>query len=386
MPDAKPKIEGYSGLTNVEPSLPTHVYLDQAHFDKELRRIWYRNWIYVCRTSELDGPRAYRVFDLGSQQILIVRNPDGALRAFHNTCRHRGSALLQDSAGRLPGPMITCPYHSWTYDLDGRLKGTPTHYEQTDFDPADYSLYDVGIADWHGFIFIHLDPENAQTIDSCFSNAHLLDNWPMSELEIGHVFRKTLHCNWKLFWENFSECLHCPNVHPALSRIVPLYKQKLMEVQDDPEWEEHQRTGDSRFKPGLAEGAETWSTDGAACAAYFPNLTPDEIAAGHSYCESRPSAFIVGHVDYVRTVRVLPIAPEETELQAEWLFQKGTLADPDFDVEALASFAELVIEQDCAVTEINQKGLHSIRHEQGVLMAEEYDVHAFHDWVNRHLD
>lgn len=386
MPESKPQIEGYSGLTKSQPTLPSAAYLDPDHFEKELRRIWYRNWIYVCRTSELDGPRAYRVFDLGSQQILIVRNQDNQLRAFHNTCRHRGSSLIQDSAGCLPVARITCPYHLFAYDLDGRLKNTPTHYQQADFDPADYSLYDVGIEDWQGFIFIHLDPENAQPLESSFSDAHILDNWNLSDLAVGHVFEKTLRCNWKVFWENFMECLHCPNIHPSLSRIVPLYKENLMEVHDDPDWEEHQRSGDPRFKSGLAEGAETWSMDGSACAPYFPNLTPDEIAAGHTYCETHPSAFVVGHVDYVRTVRVLPIGPEETKLRAEWLFQEETLSDPDFDVEAAASFAKLVIEEDGAAAEMNQKGLRSIRHHQGVLMAEEYDVHAFHNWVNRQLD
>lgn len=386
MSKTKPQIEGYNGLTRVEPTLPTRAYLDQDHFETELLKIWYRNWIYVCRSSELDSPRAYRVFELGSQRILIVRNQDHRLRAFHNTCRHRGSSLVQDSGGCLPVARITCPYHLFAYDLDGKLKNTPTHYQQEGFDPADYSLYDVAIEDWQGFIFIHLDPENAQPIESSFSDANILNNWSMNDLVLGHVFEKTLRCNWKVFWENFSECLHCPNIHPKLSRLVPLYKQNLMEVQDDPNWEEHQRTGDPRFKAGLSTGAETWSEDGTACADYFPNLTPEEIAAGHTYCETRPSAFIVGHVDYVRTVRVLPIGPEQTSLRAEWLFQKKTLDDPKFDLEALVSFAKLVIEEDGAVAEINQRGLHSIRHEQGVLMAEEYEVHAFHKWVKQQIE
>ena len=385
MADTDHKIEGYSGLTRVEPSLPTHFYLDAEHYEKELRRIWYRNWIYVCRASELDGPRAFRVFDLGSQQILILRGGDGQLKAFHNTCRHRGSVLVQECEGRLRSPMITCPYHSWAYDLEGRLQRTPTRREQDDFDKGDYPLYDVAVRDWNGFLFIHLDPDPGQTLEESFDDAHLLDNWHLAELEVGHTYCKTLECNWKVFWENFNECLHCPNIHPKLSQIVPLYKQYFMEVGDDPDWEEHQRERDPLYKAGLAEGKETWSADGAARAEYFPDLSPEEIERGHNYCETPPSAFIVGHVDYVRAVRILPLGPERTEVHAQWLFRKETLADPGFDAAELARFAEGVIDEDGAASELNQKGLHSIRHERGTLMAEEYSVHAFQAWVRGQL-
>jgi Rieske 2Fe-2S family protein len=381
----KQEIEGYKGLTRVEASLPTHFYLDAEHYEKELRRIWYRNWVYVCRASELDGPRAYRLFDLGSQQILILRGGDGQLRAFHNTCRHRGSVLVQEEEGRLRSPLIICPYHSWAYDLEGRLQRTPTRREQDDFDKADYPLYDIAVRDWNGFLFIHLDPNPAQSLEESFDDAHLLDNWHLGELEVGHTYRKTLECNWKVFWENFNECLHCPNIHPVLSQIVPLYKQYFMEVGDDPDWEVHQREGNPLYKAGLAEGKETWSTDGAARAEYFPDLTPEEIERGHNYCETLPSVFIVGHVDYVRAVRILPLGPERTEIHAQWLFRKETLADPAFDPAELARFAEGVIDEDGAASELNQKGLHSIRHEHGTLLAEEYSVYAFQAWVRGEL-
>ncbi len=378
--------EGYNGLTKTEPTLPTHYYLDADHYEKELRRVWYRNWIYVCRADELEGPRAYRVFDIGSQQVLVVRDQEGQLQAFHNTCRHRGSALIQDEAGRLPGSMITCPYHCWAYDLKGKLQRLSGSSPPADFDKGDYSLYDVGIQQWNGFVFVHLDPENAEPLEAGFSDAHILDNWHLTDLVVGHSVRKVIECNWKVFWENFSECLHCPHVHPELSRTVPLYKQYLMEVRDDPEWEAHQEAGDPLYKPGLAEGKESWTTDGLACGAYFPDLGPEEIERGHTYCESLPSAFVVGHVDYARAVRILPLGPERTELQAQWLFRRETLAEPGFDARKVAAFAERVIAEDGAIAEINQKGLRSIRHERGALMAEEYAVRDFHAWLNRQLD
>jgi len=385
MARAKQENEDYNRLTKVEPSLPTRFYLDPDHYEQELQRIWYRNWIYVCRASELDGPRAFRVFDLGSQQILLLRDESGELQAFHNTCRHRGSALMQESEGRLRGSRITCPYHCWAYDFQGRLQRTPTRREQDDFDKSDYSLYGVAVADWNGFLFIHLDPENAAPLGECFDDSHLLDNWHLAELEVGHTHTQTIECNWKVFWENFNECLHCPHIHPTLSQLVPLYRQYFMEVRDDPQWQAHQREGNPLYKPGLAEGKETWSADGAPCAEYFPDLSKQEIERGHTYCEIVPSAYVVGHVDYARSVRVLPLGPERTEIQAQWLFRPEVLADPAFDPVEVANFAKQVIEEDAAVSEINQRGMRSIRHESGTLMAEEYAVHAFQNWVRRQL-
>ncbi|MAI81109.1 MAG: ring-hydroxylating oxygenase subunit alpha [Deltaproteobacteria bacterium] len=386
MPDTDQPIAGYNGLTHVEPTLPTHFYLDEDHYEQELRQIWYRNWLYVCRASDLVGPRAFRVFEIGSQQILILRDEENELRAFHNTCRHRGSILAQESQGRFRSSMIICPYHAWGYDLCGNLKKTPTRHPQPDFHKEDYSLYGVGIRDWNGFIFIHLDEANAQPLEDSFNDANVLNHWDLSELQIGHSHHKQLDCNWKVFWENFNECLHCPNIHPELSRIVPLYKQYFMEVNDDPKWEEHQKSGDLLYKAGLSQGNETWSTTGEACTEYFPNLTQEEIKNGHTYCETLPSAFIVGHVDYVRVLRVLPIGPERTDIFTQWLFRKETLEDASFSANAVTEFGEKVIEQDGFVAELNQKGLHSIRHKQGTLMAEEYSVHDFHQWVKRQLD
>jgi Rieske 2Fe-2S family protein len=385
MSDEERNIAGYNGLTRVEPTLPSEFYFDGDHYERELRKIWYRNWLYVCRASELRGPRAFRVFEIGSQEILILRDQNEELRAFHNTCRHRGSVLVREPKGRLPGSKITCPYHCWAYDLQGKLQRTPTPSEQGDFDKADYSLYDVAVRDWNGFVFIHLEPENARPLEESFNGSHLLDNWPLADLALGHTYEKILHCNWKVFWENFNECLHCPSVHKELSEVVPLYKQHLMEVQDDPEWEAHQRSGDKRYKQGLAEGKETWSKNGSACAAYFPDLNEEEIARGHTYCETVPSGFIVGHVDYVRVLRLRPLGPETTEIHVQWFFREESLADPAFDASGVVEFGQRVIDEDGAVSEINQKGLRSIRHKHGALMAEEYAVHDFHVWVLEQL-
>ncbi len=373
---------GYNGLIQSEQTLPADSYLTAEAFQRDLETIWYRQWLYVCRSEELVENRSYKIQAIGDQEIVVLRDDEGELQAFHNTCRHRGSILFTEPCGKLRGQSITCPYHAWTYSLQGELKRAPTRFQQEDFDPADKSLFRVNVRDWRGFIFINLDcddaPELEQAMD-CDGKAHT--RWPLEQLRVGHSFSKEMNCNWKVFWENFSECLHCPGVHPELSKLVPLYKRSLMETKDDPQWQSHSESGDPRYKAGLVEGADSWTLDGEAVDEVFPALTEEDIARGHTYETLWPTMFLVAHVDYVRIVRLVPLGPEKTEVSAQWLFRPETLARADFDPAKVASFAEMVLEQDGMASELNQRGLRSIRYQQGSLMAEEYEVHAFQNWV-----
>ena len=374
--------QGYSGLIKPEPTLPSRSYFEAEAFGRDLSTIWHRNWIYVCRSAELAQPLSFKTFRLGSQEVLIVRDELGALNAFHNTCRHRGSQLCTQAQGRLKTRLITCPYHAWSYSLRGDLVRAPSKVLPEGFDRKDYPLYRVALSEWRGFVFINLDADPVGTPASTFDPASgNLSNWPLEELVPGHRFTKLMDCNWKVFWENFNECLHCPGVHKHLSQLVPIYGRGLMARHDDPEWERHADNDAPEFSGSLRNGAETWSADGRAHGPKFPKLTAAEQAAGQIYATHLPSMFVVGHVDYVRTVSLRPIGPEQTELTAEWLFSPDALASDSFDLDNIVSFGIEVLEEDAAVCELNQRGLHSSRHEAGVLMPEEYDIKRFHDWV-----
>src|SRR5215470_3163665 len=140
--------ESYTGLRQLEEGLPSQYYHDPAHHERELRAVWYRNWVYLCRASTLPAPQSFRTFTVGSQTILVVRDEAGTLRAFHNTCRHRGSALCAETEGQLRSKYITCPYHGWSYDLRGQLAVVPALGMSDDFDRRNFPLYDVALAEW----------------------------------------------------------------------------------------------------------------------------------------------------------------------------------------------------------------------------------------------
>jgi Rieske 2Fe-2S family protein len=375
----------YNGLTEHTEGLPAEAYFDVRQYERELQRVWYRNWVYVGRSSEVAGARAFRSFELGDQKILLVRDERLVLQGFYNTCRHRGAALCREPEGRLPSGNIICPYHAWVYNLQGDLLRTSSKAHASGFDVADFPLYRISVKEWRGFIFVALT-ERPPSFDKLFDlPLNRLDAWPLEELSVGHVLTKTMQCNWKIFWENYNECLHCPGVHPRLSQLVPIYGRGLLEERDDPQWRAHAADPDPKFKGGLRDGAATWSLDGKTTGIPFPDLSEADRKAGYLYMTAVPSVFLVGHVDYVRVVRLLPLGPERTELRIEYLFSPQSLADPQFDVRNAVDFTNLVMTEDAQVCELNQLGLRARPHVRGVVMPEEYVVRQFHQWLHAEL-
>ena len=185
------------------------------------------------------------------------------------------------------------------------------------------------------------------------------ENWPMDELVVGHTWNRVLQCNWKVFWENFNECLHCPNIHPELCDLVPIFGRRISYFRDHARWQEFEDRTDPQYTGGLRPGAHTWSGSGNPAPVRFSGLGEEEIQRGQSYFVSLPSVFIAAHVDYMRTVRILPIGPEETEISVEWLFLPEVLEQDNFDMADITDFTKMVMEQDARISEINQQGLHS---------------------------
>ncbi len=374
----------FNGLTCAQPSLPAKWYRDPDHFQAELRNIFARNWIYLCRSETLADPQHYRSFTVAGQPVLLVRDQEGQLQGYFNTCRHRGSILCTARQGVLDKPLITCPYHQWVYDLTGRLKATGPMRRVAGFDRDDHPLLPVQVAEWGGFVFVNLDPD-ATGFEALYgAETAFVDNWPLSDLRVGHSYTKQLNCNWKIFWENFNECLHCPNIHPELSQLVPIYGRAIMARRDDPDW--HERANDTapHISGGLRDGAQTWSMDGQA-QGRLPGLTDEDLITGQRYVTLVPSVFIAHHADYVRSVQITPLSAERMELSVDWLFHPEMMSAPDFDMKQITDFATIVLDQDGAASELNQAGLASSAFEQGVLMQEEYEVFLFQDWVREQM-
>ncbi|MGQ0564461.1 MAG: aromatic ring-hydroxylating oxygenase subunit alpha [Gemmobacter sp.] len=360
-------------LDHCPPGLPRDAYLSHEWFAHEMRAIWAREWVCVGRLGDL-APGTIRPLTLAGSPVIVCRTPDGAVSAYHNTCRHRGAELCA-AEGRM-GRLITCPYHAWAYAADGgRLVATGPATPTPDFVRDDHGLYPVASTLWNGFLFLSLNPDPGPLTPDLGLSA--LDNWPMDTLVTGHRVTRNLACNWKVFWENYNECLHCPGIHPELIDMVPVYGRGVMSPEETTGW-----TAQGNLKPG----ARTWSTDGQPCGPEFPDLTQAQRDAGHAFVTLYPTMYVVAHVDYIRAVRLEPTGPETTRLTAEWLFAPETLAQPGFDAGQVAAFATLVLDQDGAAAEMNQRGLRSPAYTSATLMPQEFDIARFHRWVTDRLE
>lgn len=364
-------------LDHCPATLPAVAYYDADHFAREQKMIWARNWVYAGRANDM-AAMSMRRLSVAGENLILVRDAEGAFTCFHNTCRHRGAELCAAPEKRLKSKLIACPYHGWTYDLKGQLVRTPFVSITPDFKKEEQGLFQVAVKEWNGFVFVCLadDPPDFDSVPG----AGRLDNWPMRDLVTGHVMIKEIACNWKIFWENYNECLHCPGIHPELSAMVPVYGRGYMAANEAPDW-----TPDTPLPTHqLKDGAGTWSMTGELCAPPFPRLTPEELAAGSHFVTLLPTIYVVAHADFVRAVSLTPLGPERTELRAEFLFAPETLAAPGFDPKPVVDFATMVMMQDGAACEMNQRGLHSSRYSHGTLMPQEFEVHRFHEWIRRH--
>jgi Rieske 2Fe-2S family protein len=360
-------------MDHCPPTLPARAYHDAAWFRQEERTIWARNWVAAGRLNDL-APGRMKKLRVGGASVILCRAPDGALSAFHNLCRHRGAELCAGDEAPV-GKLIRCPYHAWSYAVeDGRLVAVGHARPTADFRKEDHGLLPVRTEVWNGFVFVNLaeDPGPLQPD----LGRDILQNWPMAGLITGHRMVKDMACNWKVFWENYNECLHCPGIHPELCEMVPLYATGVMAANEAPGW-----TPADPARPNLREGAVSWTPDGQACGPEFADLTAAERQGGYTFVTLYPTMFIVAHVDHVRAVTLEPTGPESTRLTAEWYFPQATLDQPEFDVAGVAAFAGIVMAQDAAACELNQRGLRSPAWRQGTLMPEEYAIHDFHKWV-----
>ena len=359
-------------LDHCPATLPRAAYLDPDWYGREMASIWSQNWVMVGRLADL-APGTIRPVTVGPASVLVARDPSGAVSAFHNVCRHRGSELC--AAEKPVARLITCPYHAWSYAAsDGRLLSTAFATPTGDFHKKDNGLLPVSHAVWNGFLFLNLTT-NPGPLRPDLGLASL-SNWPMENLITGHRHERILACNWKVFWENYNECLHCPGIHPELCDLVPLYGKGIMSATEAQDW-----TPEKPRKPNLKPGAASWTMTGAPCGPTFPNLSPEQRQDGYTFVTLYPAAYVVAHVDYVRAVRLQPLGPEETRLTAEWYFSPETLAQPGFDAAEVAAFARIVLQQDGDAVEMNQRGIRSPAYAQGTLMPQEFDISRFHHWV-----
>ena len=356
-------IEPVVPIKGLEQTLPSSWYYDEAIYRQEKERIFCREWFCAGREEEMPAPGDYRVLDIAGESILLVRNRDLQLRAFYNVCRHRGAHLCRTDdpptpglavpGGVIAGRSIICPYHQWSYDLNGRLIAAPHLGNLPGFDKTSINLYPVGVECWGGFIFLHLTPSAARPLtDQLGPIPARISRYPLAELRIGHSIRYEVAANWKVICENYNECYHCGGVHPELCSVVPAFREAGGGALD---W--------SRGIPHR-EGAYTFTHSGTTTRRAFPTLNADERTR-HKGEVLYPNLFISLACDHAAVFILQPRGAERTDITCQFLFESYEIAQPTFDPGDAVEFWDITNRQDWSICESVQKGMHSRMHTHG---------------------
>jgi len=367
--------EGPGGL---QAALPRELYVDPDSWRRERDLVLFGEWFCVGRLDDLglSDPGRVAVVDVVGESVVVTSDDGGALHAAYNVCRHRGSQLfpLQPGVGTIceAAGAIRCPYHSWTYGLDGRLLKAP-HTELTDDERATFSLHEVGVEVRESYVFLHLgDPRRSSLSrpsldDAVGAQFARLANYRMGELVTGQVLTYEVAANYKVIAENYNECYHCGPVHPELTRLVPSFAGGGRGI----DWD-----GGVPHR----EGAWTFTMSGTTDRAPLPGLDEAERTR-HKGELVHPNLMISCSADHVAAFFLLPQDVDRTRIECRLLFHPSAVAAPSFDASDAGDFWDLVNRQDWAICESVQRGMSSRAYRHGWFAEMEDDSADIRRWL-----
>ncbi|GAA5626982.1 2,4-dinitrotoluene dioxygenase system, large oxygenase component [Brucella sp. NBRC 12953] len=380
-------------LTGRDPnfSLEQKFYTDPDFYKLDLENIFYRDWLFVGHDCELPKTGSYMTVQVGAYPVVIVRDAQGGIRAFHNSCRHRGSRIC--SAEKGTAAKLVCPYHQWTYELDGRLLFA--RQVGPDFKPAEYGLKQVHCENVAGYIYVCLADEapdfnGFRTLVEPYLAPHNI-----KEAKVAFESSIIEKGNWKLVWENNRECYHCAANHPELCRTYPEAPSAtgVQGVMEDPEinqlWKncasiglpaEFNMSEDGRYRitriPLLRDAVSYTMSGKPAVKKPLSDQVAGNTNIGAMLLFNYPSTWNHLMVDHAISFRVLPISAEETMVTTKWLVHKDAVEGVDYDLDELTHVWIQTNDQDRQIVEENavgirspayQPGPYSVEHEGGVM-------------------
>jgi Rieske 2Fe-2S family protein len=327
-------------------TLGREYYLSPEIFAREIEQIFTRSWFCAGHVSRIPNAGDYFVLDAFGESIIILRDQNKEIRAFYNVCRHRGTHMCEETEGRF-SKTIQCPYHAWTYSLEGKLIGAPLMKDVMDFNKDEYPLHAINLHVWQGFIFLNLDrpPEPFEHVFEPLLNK--FEGWNLPILKSTRRILYDVKANWKFIFQNYNECYHCPPVHPQLAKISP------------------SNSGENDLIAGpfiggymSIEGASSLTLSGNVCAAPVGDLAEEDHQRVYYYSFS-PNMLLSLHPDYVMFHTIWPQAPTQSIIHCEWLFHPDSFGRADFHPEDGIEFWDITNRQDWHMCELSQLGVSS---------------------------
>jgi Rieske 2Fe-2S family protein len=343
--------------------LPRDAYTSRRVFAFEQERFFAGSWTGVGREDDLPGTGAQRAVRVGGAGVLLVRGADQRVRAFANTCRHRGHELL-GVGERTTRRTILCPYHAWTYDLDGDLRVAPSFRGLEGFQPGEHGLVELPLESWHGFLFVNGSGDAPPFAEHVGALNDLVAPYRPERLLplVSHSY--DLACNWKVVLENYHECYHCPLIHPELCQVSPPASGDNFEL--DGAW-----VGGTM---DLKDHAATMSLDGHSDGVPIPGLDAERLRTV-AYLGLFPNLLLSLHPDYLMTHLVEPLGPDASHVICTWYFPPEAAERPGFDPSYAVDFWDRTNRQDWAACESVQRGMASPHFQPGPLAPAEDAVY-----------
>jgi Rieske 2Fe-2S family protein len=346
-------------------TLSGRYYTSEEIFREEVERIFSRQWLSLGRVEQIPDPGDYVVTQVVYESLLVVRDRSGVLRTFFNVCRHRGARLCMRECGHL-SETIQCPYHAWTYTLDGRLLAARNMQDVDGFDRSDYPLYGVGLAEWEGFLFVNLAPEPEPFAAAFAPLIGKFSVWHLPELRAVRRIEYNVQANWKQIVENYLECYHCPLIHPELCWLSPPTSGR----------------NDLSEGPFLGGYMMLNSPGGSLTTTGRTPRPPLGEVAGEDrnrvyYYAIFPNLLLSLHPDYVMVHLFWPQGARCTRIICEWLFDPAAIAEPGFDPSDAVEFWDRTNRQDWYACELAQLGVRSRAYTPGPYAHAEELLDAF---------
>jgi Rieske 2Fe-2S family protein len=353
-------------------TLPARYYTDPVLFRRELEIFYFNRWVRAGHLSAMPHAGDYFTREIAGESALVVRAAAGAVNAFYNVCRHRGTRLCAEEDGCFEN-RIQCQYHGWAYGLDGRLQGAP--HMEAGFRREDYPLRQIDTEIWDGHIFLHFGQNPEPLARQLGGLGKKFAAWRMEELRLYRRQVYDVKANWKLVVLNFNECLHCPLIHPALNRLTD-----YLGADNEPA-----NANYAGGAMGFRDGAETMSVDGQRRRACLPGLDEKQRAQVHYY-SIYPNLLLSLHPDYMLVHTLWPQAVDRTVILCEWYFHPQEIANPDFVAVDAIEFWDKTNWEDWRIVELSQAGIQSRGYTPGPYSPREELLHGFDEMVRQALE
>ena len=355
------------------------IYWDPEILRTELDQFFYRNWLCIGREEQVAQAGDFLTRQIGRESVLIVRGTDRTVRGFYNLCRHRGTRVVLAPEGSGAHSFI-CPYHSWSYDLEGHLIGALHMKGQEEFDRQEYGLHPIRVDRWGGFLWANLEPDGPGLAASLGPFFARFARFPIADLRLGARKEYEVEANWKVLVENFSECYHCAPVHPSLNRLTPY----LSGDNDAAFRADGERSLFSGGYMQFAKDYQSMTKSGYTSRPLLPGITAEDARRVYYYVVF-PNLFFSLHPDYLMIHRTWPVSPSHSRVENEFYFAPETIAAPGFVPSDAVDLWDEINRQDWAVCQLAQEGMGSRAWDGGRYSDQEELVRNFDEFVVEEL-